>query len=108
MAPGQSKRPWGAPTVGRTLTATMTAPSTPTPPVARNTHSQPAACTIQPDARGANDRPTPKVVPSKLNARVRATPWNSGANDDMAAANAAAPPMPCISRMTSIQPVVGR
>ncbi|KAG1177281.1 hypothetical protein G6F35_016400 [Rhizopus arrhizus] len=32
MAPGQSKRPWGAPTVGRTLTATMTAPSTPTPP----------------------------------------------------------------------------
>ncbi|MOA07481.1 hypothetical protein D3C78_1271770 [compost metagenome] len=87
--------------------ATMTAPSRPTTPVDRNTHCQPATCTIQPEASGPNDKPMPKVVPNRLNARVRATPWKSGASDDMAAANAAAPPTPCIKRRTLIQPVVG-
>ncbi|MNU03519.1 hypothetical protein D3C72_2475760 [compost metagenome] len=38
---------------------------------------------------------------------MRATPWNSGASEDMAAAKAAAPPMPCISRRKSIQAVAG-
>ena len=38
---------------------------------------------------------------------ARAAPWNSGASEDMAAAKAAAPPVPWTSRSTSIQKTDG-
>lgn len=106
-APRQSKRPPAAPGVARTLAATSASPPSPTSPVPWNTQRQPAVCTSQPEISGPNDRPMPKVVPKRLKARARAAPWNSGASDDMAAANAAAPPTPCISRRKSIQPADG-
>ena len=106
-APRQSSRPRMPAGVARTLAATMAAPSRPTRPVARNTHCHPAASTSQPEASGPKDRPMPKVVPSRLKARARAAPWNSGASEDMAAAKAAAPPVPWTSRSTSIQKTDG-
>ena len=45
----------------------------------------------------------PKVVPSKLITRLRAAPWNKGDSEDMAAANAAAPPRPCTKRSRPIK-----
>ena len=86
----------------RTLAATSAAPSRPTRPVARNTQCHPAASTSQPEASGPKDRPMPKVVPSRLKARARAAPWNSGASEDMAAARR--PRRPCLDQPQHVHP----
>ena len=62
-----------------------------------------ATASTAPAASGPKASPTPNVVPSKLITRLRAAPWNKGDSEDMAAANAAAPPRPCTKRSAAIK-----
>ena len=64
---------------------------------------QSATASMAPAASGPKARPTPNVVPSKLITLLRAAPWNNGDSEDMAAANAAAPPRPCTKRSRPIK-----
>lgn len=68
---------------------------------------QRASASMAPAASGPKARPRPNVVPSTLITRLRAAPWNNGASEDMAAANAAAPPRPCTKRSAAIHATDG-
>ncbi|KDP86842.1 hypothetical protein CF70_005185 [Cupriavidus sp. SK-3] len=73
----------------------------------RNTERQPWCWIRNPASTGPNASPTPKVVPSKLKARVAASPSNSCASAAMPPDNAAAPATPCAARRKASQTVSG-
>ncbi|MNT88236.1 hypothetical protein D3C72_2287660 [compost metagenome] len=60
----------------------------------KNTHFQFKVSIRSPARNGPNAAPAPKVVPIKLNTRVRAWPLNSWVNAAIAPAKAAAAPTP--------------